>query len=229
MIVKMTEETFGQTLKRLMDARKMSRKELERRSGIDYSYLYRLERDKAGGVTKRLIEKLSAALNVSTDEFMRSKTVTEIPPKPLKTILGELQKKYEQLEVVEVPVRGYICAGLPCPEEETDLGPFPVTKGDLSWVSDAGQVYALIVKGDSLAGLGIHDGDQVLVDPGQTTVINGKLYVCEVENKCVARRVYFENGFVRLTAANDKYEELRPDQVEIKGRIIAYGSGWHRV
>jgi len=114
-----------------------------------------------------------------------------------------------------IPLVGRIAAGAPILAAEniedylTIEKIFPVD----------GRCFALRVKGDSMTGDGIHDGDIVVVRPRQTAR-NGDIVVAILDDEATVKRFYKEKSRVRLQPANSKYKPIFGRDVEIRGQVI---------
>jgi repressor LexA len=114
-----------------------------------------------------------------------------------------------------VPVLGRIAAGLPrladaAEEEELELPPhWPPGRVD----------FALRVRGDSMVGAGILDGDLALVR-AQPTAEDGDIVVALLDGEATLKRLNRAGGVVRLVAANPAYPPLVADDVRILGRVV---------
>ncbi|GMT42308.1 MAG: LexA repressor [bacterium] len=118
-----------------------------------------------------------------------------------------------------VPVMGAIAAGYPIesyPDRETEMVSLPEE------MAGGGQTYILRVRGDSMIGDHILDGDMVIVrksetaNPGQTVValIDG--------GETTLKRYYPEGGRIRLQPANPDMEPMLygSERVLIQGIVI---------
>jgi repressor LexA len=84
----------------------------------------------------------------------------------------------------------------------------------------SGDAYVLKVRGDSMIGALIADGDYVLIRP-QTTARDGDIVVAQVEENAVTLKRFFkEKGRVRLQPANPEYPPQFYDDVRIQGKLI---------
>lgn len=105
-------------------------------------------------------------------------------------------------EVSIIPVCGYVSAGLLDDAEEQPLGyvtvPLPHTGGDL---------FGLVVRGDSMKGIGIQDGQVVLLRR-QPTFEDGDVVVVLIDGKATLKRIYRHNGGYLLEAENPDYPVL---------------------
>jgi repressor LexA len=116
----------------------------------------------------------------------------------------------------EVPVLGRVPAGKPFLSEEN-------IEGLLTIPSDmgSGKLYALRVKGDSMTGAGILDGDRVIVKQ-QGTAENGEIICALIEGEATLKRFYKKGGIITLKAENEKYAPIKLSQGEFRivGKII---------
>jgi repressor LexA len=96
----------------------------------------------------------------------------------------------------ELPLFGYIAAGLPLqvePNEETIAVPEHLTS--------RGENYVLKVRGDSMVDDGILDGDLVIISRREQAD-NGEMVVANVSGEVTLKRIYREGERVRLQPAN---------------------------
>jgi repressor LexA len=122
-------------------------------------------------------------------------------------------------DVVNVPCYGKIAAGVPALIRDNVRDQFELDR-KLAGTADA---FFLEVKGDSMEGLGILDGDLVLVEPvDEDDVENGQVVAARMEGEATVKR-YFRNGEkVVLEAANKKYAPILVHEYEdftILGRV----------
>ena len=106
--------------------------------------------------------------------------------------------------VVSLPVLGRIAAGLPLLAEENYEGTLQV---DATMVPPGGQVFALIVKGDSMIEDGIHDGDYLFVRK-KDDARDGEIAVVMVDGEATVKRLYREGDRLRLQPANAAMEPI---------------------
>jgi repressor LexA len=121
------------------------------------------------------------------------------------------------VDAVRLPVLGDIAAGGPLLAEQNveDYLAMPKsTKGD----------FLLRVKGDSMIGAGILDGDLVIVQSAQDAR-NGEIVVAlagddESADEATVKTFYREEGRIRLQPENDALEPIYADYVRIVGRVV---------
>ena len=122
-------------------------------------------------------------------------------------------------EVPLLPLVGDIAAGGPLLAEqniEEYLAiPEPLSRG--------GEEFLLRIKGDSMSGAGILDGDYVVVHR-QADARNGDIVVAlagedEAADEATVKRFFRENGGVRLQPENDTLEPIYARHVQILGKV----------
>lgn len=125
----------------------------------------------------------------------------------------------EAVHALELPVMGRIAAGVPI-EAIAEVSHHIAVPG--SMLSGRGEHYALEVRGDSMIGIGINDGDIVVIRE-QGTADNGDIVVALVDgHEATLKRYLRRGGMIALEAANPEYETrmLREDQVKVQGRLV---------
>jgi len=82
-------------------------------------------------------------------------------------------------------------------------------------------VYALRVRGDSMIGDAIRDGDVVLVENRKDSK-DGDIVVAILpeENGATLKRIYREKGRFRLQPSNAEMEPIYVDSVEVRGVVL---------
>ncbi|MEM8730549.1 MAG: transcriptional repressor LexA [Pseudomonadota bacterium] len=119
---------------------------------------------------------------------------------------------------VELPVMGRIAAGVPIEAISHASHNVAVPATMLS----QGEHYALEVKGDSMIGVGINDGDIVVIRE-TANADNGDIVVALVEDHEATLKRYIRKGnAIALEAANPAYETrvFPEDLVKVQGRLV---------
>jgi len=114
-----------------------------------------------------------------------------------------------------VPVVGRVAAGEPVLAEE-DIEEY-VQIPDIAGGEEA--EFVLRVKGDSMVGAGIHDGDHVVVRR-QETARAGEIVVALVGEEATVKRFFKERDHVRLQPENDALEPIRTRDAHVLGRVV---------
>jgi repressor LexA len=114
-----------------------------------------------------------------------------------------------------IPFLGRVAAGLPIEAIEN--------REHLSLSSHFGtsdDIFALEVKGDSMVGDDIRDGDYVICRR-TSSADNGQLVVALVDNEnATLKRFYREKTQVRLQPTNDDYQPIYSDNCRIKAVVV---------
>ena len=125
---------------------------------------------------------------------------------------------------VEVPLLGYVAAGMPIEALESDRT-LPVPAALLG----AGEHYALEESGDSMIEAGILDGDFALVKKTDTAR-DGEIVVALVrDEEATLKYLRRENGMIRLDPANASYDPqfYRPEEVQVQGKLAGLLRRYH--
>ena len=139
------------------------------------------------------------------------------PTKPRALeLVGRERHEAPAAALEKLPLVGQIAAGGPLLAEqnvEDHLAVPEMLKGD----------FLLRVKGDSMIGAGILDGDLVVVQRAQEAR-NGEIVVAlagddESADEATVKRFFRENGRVRLQPENDALDPIYARHVEILGRV----------
>jgi repressor LexA len=120
---------------------------------------------------------------------------------------------------VSLPIVGVVRAGLPQPAMEDIEGYFAIDSSQLR----SGGAFFLRVKGDSMIGASILEGDLALVRP-QSTAENRDLVVAMIDGEATLKRFFKERGRIRLEAANPNYDDIvvraGKGEVTIVGKVV---------
>ena len=111
-----------------------------------------------------------------------------------------------------IPVVGVVTAGVPILAVENIEGYIP-------WEGEAG-CFALRVRGDSMIGAGILDGDKVVVRPQQTAT-NGEIVVALLEDSATVKRFQKTGKQVWLLPENPAYQPIDGNEAQILGKVRA--------
>ncbi|MFP4375628.1 MAG: transcriptional repressor LexA [Spirochaetales bacterium] len=120
----------------------------------------------------------------------------------------------EQPQTVEVPILGNVAAGLPLLAAENLEGSVQIPRAQLR----SGKHFALNVRGDSMTGAGIMDGD-VAIFRQQPVAENGDIVVAMVDEAVTLKRFFKEKNRVRLQAENEAYPPIFTQNVRILGKL----------
>ena len=111
-----------------------------------------------------------------------------------------------------IPVVGVVTAGVPILATENIEGYIP-------WDGEAG-CFVLRVRGDSMIGAGILDGDKVVVRP-QPDAENGQIVVALLDDSATVKRLKKTGRDVWLMPENPSYAPIPGNEAKILGRVKA--------
>jgi len=123
-------------------------------------------------------------------------------------------------EVRRLPLLGQIAAGGPLLADQNIEDYLSVPEP----LSHGGEEFLLRVRGDSMTGAGILDGDFVVVHR-QQDARNGDIVVAlagddETVDEATVKRFFRENGRIRLQPENEALEPIFADYVQILGKVV---------
>ena len=124
-------------------------------------------------------------------------------------------------DMVDVPIYGQVAAGQPLLAEENREGTLRV---DSFLLPGMGKVFALRVFGESMVDDGILDGDYIFVRK-QLEVNDGEIVVAMVDGDATVKRLYREDGRIRLQPANKTMDPIYVHEtdfrtVDILGQVV---------
>ena len=116
----------------------------------------------------------------------------------------------------QVPILGRVPAGKPLIAEENVEGLLAVP-AEMA----RGEVFILQVKGDSMIGAGILDGDYAIVRC-QETAENGEIVCATINGEATLKRFYKKGDAVTLKAENKSYAPMAVSRGEFRvaGKVI---------
>ena len=177
------------------------------------------EYQRANGISPTL-EEIGQHLGVTrVTAFQHVRSLTEkgaVRTSPLLSRSLEILDPDYRPESGALPILGRISAGSPIEaiEDREEFDPrefFPPDEG----------YYLLRVKGDSMIGDQIADGDLVLVEP-RTSAEDGATVVAILpDGGATLKRIYREDGRFRLQPSNPKMKPIYSETLEVRGVVRA--------
>ncbi len=153
--------------------------------GVSLSTYYRWINGESLKLKKGTIDRLSKVLGLNVDLVVEES-------QRLKPIMGFVKAGYDLL--ADENIEGYI-----------ELGEADALKGD----------YFLRVKGDSMTGSNIFDGDLVYVEKCDY-IKSGQIGIVMVGDEVTIKKVHYKNELMILEASNPNYESkfFSKDEIE---------------
>ena len=132
-------------------------------------------------------------------------------------VLGESNKRRaislpDQQRTGRIPVVGVVTAGYPILAQEN-------IEGSIPWDGDDA-CFALRIKGDSMIGAGILDGDKVVVRP-QPDCQNGDIVIALLEDEATCKRFRKDKTGIWLLPENPNYKPIDGRKAAIIGKVKA--------
>lgn len=122
-------------------------------------------------------------------------------------------------QMTSVPIIGRVAAGVPLLAEQNVEGVVAVDRDLLS----GDNTFALRVKGDSMVGAGIFDGDLVFARP-VPDLKRGDIVVAVIGDEATVKYYYPNNGYIRLEPANRFFGPIVVDRATpgfyIAGKVV---------
>ena len=118
--------------------------------------------------------------------------------------------------VPQVPILGQVTAGMPILAVEDIEGYLPYEQA-----SGYGEYFALHIKGDSMIGAGILNGDYIIVRQ-QNTATPGQIVVAMIEDEATCKTLKIEDdGHVWLMPENPDYSPIDGEGAVVLGVVTA--------
>lgn len=128
------------------------------------------------------------------------------------------QYKYSE-ELYELPIIGRVAAGYPILAEQNIEGTLSI---QASLIKNKSGSFGLKVKGDSMIGAGIFEGDVVIVNP-QSDAHNGEIVVALLQDEATLKRYEKHGDIVYLIPENKNYNVIEINNREdfsIIGKVL---------
>jgi repressor LexA len=151
-------------------------------------------------------------------DALRKKGVLRLKDKRSRTI--EVIKTSEEprdldAPMIEVPLLGTVAAGRPILSEGNWEGSIPI---HYSMLKKNIQYFALMVRGDSMIGAGILDGDIAIIEK-QEQAQDREIVLALVDEAVTLKRFFKEANRIRLEPENPNYSLIYTQHARILGRL----------
>ena len=218
---------LSQRLARLKARQGLTTQALAQRSGVPRGTINKLLNGETRNPTIGTLTALAGALGCPLG--MLSDDAPEAPPRPDEIPgvrrLGDASAKRPDdvlLPVTRrhVPLLGAIAAGQPIYAEQT--------VDDVACGASLQCDFALRVRGDSMIGARIHDGDIVFIHR-QDDVADGQIAAVIIDDEATLKRVYHIRNGLQLLSENPKYPPMvftlqEYGSIRILGRAVGFSS-----
>ncbi|TAN29527.1 MAG: transcriptional repressor LexA [Actinomycetota bacterium] len=123
-----------------------------------------------------------------------------------------------ETETVQVPLVGRVAAGTGVYAEQEIIDSFTLPRS----LTGGGELFVLRVKGDSMTGDAILDGDYVVVRRQQSVEPNHIAVVGTPNDEATIKRVTTNGGYVTLIPSNPAYAPMvfPAEEITVYGRVV---------
>jgi len=126
----------------------------------------------------------------------------------------------QKVRITDVPIYGQIPAGMSALTEQTIEGHLSLDSRSANVSKNRG-TFALRVRGDSMTGAHIVDGDIVILEDSKD-VHNGDIVAALIDGETTLKRYVVEHGRPYLKAENPRYPKLTPaHELKIQGVMVS--------
>src|SRR5947209_453393 len=126
----------------------------------------------------------------------------------------------QKVRITDIPIYGQVPAGMASLTEQNIEGHVSLDAGSVN-ASKNSRTFALRVRGDSMVGAHIVDGDVVILEDRQD-VQNGDIVAALIDGETTLKRYVVEHGRAYLKAENSAYPDLIPArELRIQGVMVS--------
>ncbi|MDR0601185.1 MAG: transcriptional repressor LexA [Treponema sp.] len=118
-------------------------------------------------------------------------------------------------DFAKIPLLGTVAAGQPILVEENWEGSISLP---WSMLKKNRKYFALKVRGNSMSGAGIMDGDTAVIE-NLNSPRNGEIAVAVVDEAVTLKRFFRESSRIRLQPENPEYRPIYSQNVRVLGRL----------
>lgn len=121
--------------------------------------------------------------------------------------------------IVDIPIYGQIAAGMAETREQSDEGMLTVDAESIG-IKKGQRTFALKVRGESMIGAGINDGDLAVLEIKEPK--HGDIVAALIDGETTLKRYVFSHGRPYLKAENPDFPNLRPArELVVQGVLVA--------
>lgn len=158
--------------------------------------------------------KSTSTVHGHLDRLEKRGLIRRDPTKP--RAIEVLDDYLYQKEIISVPIVGSVAAGQPILAVENIEDRFPIPA---EFFPHKNQLFMLQIKGQSMIGSGINDGDYVIIQQ-QSTAVNGEIVVALIDDSATVKTFYKEKDYIRLQPENPSMEPIIVDDCIILGKAV---------
>ncbi|MBM7825614.1 repressor LexA [Arcanobacterium pluranimalium] len=129
---------------------------------------------------------------------------------------SDTDSSYDVDSAVQVPLVGRIAAGAPILAEQHVEEVFPLPRQ----LTGTGDLFMLLVSGDSMIDAAICDGDWVVVRR-QPVAENGEIVAAVIDGEATVKVFQKRDGHIWLLPRNADYAPIPGDDAQIVGKVVS--------
>jgi len=142
-----------------------------------------------------------------------------IQRQPGKARAMVLTSHLQRESIVDVPIYGSIAAGFAAAAVQEDEGTVSIDSATLG-VQKGQRVFALKVRGDSMTGADINEGDLVILERREARA--GAVVAALIDGETTLKRLVQQRGRYFLKAENPRFPDLIPlEDLQVQGVMVA--------
>ena len=197
---------FIERLDKLMDESGLNKHTLSQKSGVPYSTINSFYTKGYENIKLSTLSKIAQSLGTTIDYLA----------------LGErVSSDFLPIKKRKIPLLGEIAAGIPIYANEDHEAYVEVN-------ADINADFALRVKGDSMNGARIYNGDIVFVRQ-QSSVNTGEIAVVIIDDDATLKRFYQNGNTITLVSENSAFPPMvihldEASSIRILGKAVAFQS-----
>ncbi|MFH1260266.1 MAG: transcriptional repressor LexA [Elusimicrobiota bacterium] len=150
-------------------------------------------------IQKEFNFKSPTGVNDHLNALVKKGSIIRHPNKSRGIKLIGLRKNNQTEEnSIQIPIVGQVAAGIPILAEQNIEGYLSIDRT----LANSNKVFALRVKGNSMIGAGILDGDYVVVNP-QPFLNQGEIGVVMINDEATVKRMFIEKDAIKLISENE--------------------------
>ena len=166
-------------------------------------------------ICEKVSLKSTSSVHSHLETLEKNGFIRRDPTKPRAIEIVDDSFQMVRTEMVSIPVIGNVAAGMPILAEQNIDSYYPVPAENVP----KGVSFALKVRGDSMIGAGIMNGDLIFVNECRTAE-NVDIVVALVEDSATVKRFYKEKDHIRLQPENDAMEPIIVRDCTILGKVF---------
>ncbi len=203
---------ISKTIKQLRTKAGLTQKEVARRAHTRHAYISQIESGVRSPSERMAEDILMKGIGLTYAQTQRIISQWKLQ----KAGLPEKLQPIAETQFVTIPI---LCS-VPCgkPKEVYDGADGYISMPG-SKVPEDHHIFAVTADGLSMMGEDIMPGDIIICDP-DTEAKNGDMAIVRTEGGATLKRLYFQDGYVKLQPANKGFKPIETSKFKIVAKVI---------